>query len=109
MGEGVPGGELPADYLLPRTVLLNGLQGVFRQPPGLDSDGPLVIGKQVHIAEAHPVHRYRLEWTEVGAIFDAVHVNTTRAFNWAGAMEQAKEIARTFGWKVLSVRRIGSP
>jgi hypothetical protein len=35
-----------------------------------------------------------------------VHVNTTRAFNWAGAMEQAKDIARTYGWKVLSVRRI---
>jgi hypothetical protein len=67
-----------------------------------------VIEKQVYIAGSRPVHRYRLEWTEAGAIFDAVHAIVTRAFNWAGAMEQAKDIARAYnGWKVLSVRRIG--
>jgi hypothetical protein len=86
MGEGVPGGE-----------------GFDHVP---DAEFYLRPGKQVYIAGSRPVHRYRLEWTEAGAIFDAVHVNTTRAFNWLGARAQAEDVAHTFGWKVLSVRRL---
>jgi hypothetical protein len=104
MGVGVSGGaNLPLEY---------GTKGVEFRKDGVVKVSRLPLcqpGKQVYIAGSRPVHRYRLEWTEAGAIFDAVHVNTTRAFNWLGARAQAEDVAHTFGWKVLSVRRIGSP
>ena len=74
-----------------------------RQPPGLE---PPATGKQVYIAGERPFHRYRLEFVEHGAVYDAIQSWHYPAHTWAEAAEFAREIAHITHRTLLAVRRL---